>query len=944
MDYSKTITGIMDVPAPKKFEVDIKTQQKVDTQIEGLPADWLISDVDLNARLSANGLSMAFRLFGTSPLGVVSTHDVGRFWRPTALDRVRWSFQRGSTKALLLQPAYAALQDEKKTTASERARNGLTQLYQGASGGTDTARLAAKIAKLLNGSYDDTVWLHRLAYFYMLTAVNEAATGASITVAEAEQETLVSTHTQAGFASSLADIVGLNRDVLYLDYDNSLVTDSLIAVATYLVNGITVTTLAGTFRPNLPRMNNPVVLVQGREAGIVRNALSTLSHEAVADLAHYYCSTQNCAKQFSRALKTMGFLMSRGVGGPSYRESYLLPASNMAAGVAGYLLTGPAAVVHNTCEGILTPGVHAFYEGTLRRMMFEATLNTLRHSAGVHHLTQNGAKTMPTIVAAWEMLLSVGREGGYAAALEQLASLAGWSGALGGLLYRHSFTTNRVTKIFDMEWARTTTQWAELLPWVTAYPTQCSILARLSPVRLVDAKVGVWQPIAQIVGRDGAADGFQTLMMEARSARVAAKYEDGLVTHLVEVARMNAVSTGWQADFSIPTVAPHLGGFSSLKARIDSDREIVRLMDLERRPVTTWKLRWHVDPKTIRTQDDIDNHVLSNALREAEVARTSMGAEAIARSKKEAGFKAQAGKIAKNLATEDIRVALMAVAGIPQYEGMEDQYDLIMGMSSDPSRSAAFMDAVRDLAEMLGGTDHIEAVKGLDPELRAIVTYGMAALCDVVVQAAETGYISSSLGRVAAGLRSVGSQLSEDPTLSLDELRDANQRELDKFAEKMQGAVLSVEEAEHAETVLFGLLAKKLKGSELAGSLPEGRLRAQLASGGNAQDWLASQPMTDEITAQLITIKDEYLQKLQWSVSTPTPETLAREAARNGNNEPELHHAQLPEQVSEAAEHADFTLPPSSAEAGSAVIAQTTETTVQEDTPSEIELPMRFEE
>jgi hypothetical protein len=690
-------------------------------------------------------------------------------------------------------------------------------------------------------------------------------------------------------------------------------------------------------------MNNPVVLVQGREAGLVRLALASISHEDVADLATCYCSMFNSAGAFSQALKTVGFLMSRGNAGASYRESYLLPTSNMAAGVAGYLLTGPAAIVATATENAITPGIHAFYEGTLRRMMFEATLNTLRHSAGVHHLTKRDARTMPSVVTAWEMLLSTGREGGYAAALDQLAATAGWPGAFGALLSRHSFTTNRVTKIFSLDWARTTTQWAELLPWVQSYPTQCSILARLSPVKLVEAYVGIWQPIAQITGRDGAADGFQTLMMEASSARIAAKYDDGLSTHLVEVPRMNAVATGWQADFSIPTVAPHLGGFTVLKARIDSDSELVKLMDLERRPMTSWKLRWHIDPKTHRTQDDEDNAVLAHAMRAADVARTAMGEEALAKAKKQADMREEVHSLARRLGSDTIAEALAAVAHMTEYQGIAAQYQAMLNFGSDLTRTDTFMMEVRTLAQALSDIDHVEAVKGVHPYERAAVIMGLAQLCDTVVRNSNSSAINTSLGRISAGLKSVGAQLSDDPTLSLDEMRDANKRELDTFTERMHGATLTAEGATQAEEMLYQLLMQDLKGRLCTGHDDEASLRSQLATGGTAKDWLHSQPATEEIRAELRRICDAYIDKMSWAIATPTPETLARESAANGNNDPQLQEAPLPAQIAEIIQDADFTLPPSSAGAGSGEIQQTSENTAQQATPSETELPMRFE-
>jgi phosphohistidine phosphatase SixA len=412
---------------------------------------------------------------------------------------------------------------------------------------------------------------------------------------------------------------------------------------------------------------------------------------------------------------------------------------------------------------------------------------------------------------------------------------------------------------------------------------------------------------------------------------------------MVEVPRMAAVSTGWQADFSIPTVAPHLGGFTVLKARIDSDKEVVQLMDLERRPMTSWKLRWHVDPKTIRTQDDEDNAVLSRAMRAAEVARTAMGAEAVEKSKREAQGKAEAGALAQRLADDMVQVSLMMVGHLPQYKDLGTQYESMIRLGADLTRSGLFMDAVRVLAQTLDEIDHIEAMKGIDPDMRSMVTGGLATLCDEVAQAAETNAIRTNLGRMASGLRSIGAQLSDDPTLSLEELRGATQRELDSFADEMTNAVLSAEDATKAENVLTELLLKQLKATTALGPQQEGALRSQLASGGTAQDWLASQAATDEIRSELEAIKEKYLGAMQWSVATPTPEALAREAAANGHNDPELATAAIPQPVVEAAAEADFTSQPSSAGAGSVALQQTIEPPAPTDTQSESEQEMRFE-
>jgi len=942
MDYSRSITGIKDVPIPKKFEINIKTQEKLKEKIEGLPADWLLSDKDLYARLSSRGLSLAYVLYGTSPLGVTSRHQVGRVWNPTALNAVRWSYRTGAKNPLLLQPAFAAIQDDRKTTASERARAGLTQMYQGSLGGTDTPRLAGKIAKLLNGNYNDYCWLLRLAYYYNITAFAEATTGNPIGVSDASQETLISTQTQAGFAATLSEIISARRDVVYLDSDSSIVDDELISVATYLANPITIRFNGATYVPNLPKLNNPVVLVQGREAGIVRAQLDSISHDAVAALVRHYVTTMNAASSFEQALKTISFLMMRPAGAANYRESYVVPASDMAAGVAGYLLTGPAAVATNTLPGTIIPAVHSVYEGSLRRMIFETTINTLRHSAGVHHLMSNRGTPMPTIVAAWEKLLATGRSGGYAASLDQLAATAGWPDALGALLSNHGFTTTKVNTIFDEGWARRAVQWAELLPWVSSYPTQASVLARLAPVKLVSALLGTWQPVADIAGREDSADGFLTLMMEARSARIAVRLmrEDQL--EFVEVSRMAALSTGWQSDFSIPAAAPLTDATCSLKARIDDGMDIVNLMAMAKRPATSWKLEWHVDPLTVRNQDEDDSLLLHRAIREAKLARTAMSPEAIERSKQDAQAKAEAGALAQRIADDSVQIAIMMSSHLPQYAELPGQYESMVRLGADLTRSGLFMDAVRKLAQTLDEIDHIEAVKAIDPDSRTLVISGLALLCDEVAQAAETAAIRTNLGRMASGMRSIGAQLTDDPTLSLAELQGATERELSSFMTSMENAVLSQTDAQTAQETMVTLLLNQAKAGTLAGAQLESSLRSQLSSGGSAMDWLAAQSTTDELRAAASAAADAARQKLNWSVATPTPQALAREAAANGHNDPALADADPPAEIEALMSQADFTLEPSATEAGSAGQPSTTTLTAPTATEQESSQPIVF--
>jgi hypothetical protein len=746
----------------------------------------------------------------------------------------------------------------------------------------------------------------RLAYYYCLTAFAEATTGSALGISDASQGTLVSTYTQAGFAASLSKIVHARRDVIYLDSDSSIVDDELIAVATYIANPMTVEFNGQTFTPNLPKLNNPVVLVQGREAGIVRAQLNSIEHDTVAALVEHYITTMNCPTAFEQALKTMSFLMMRPALAASYRESYVVPTSDMAAGIAGYLLTGPASVAAYTLPGAMVPALHSIYEGTLRRMIFETTINTLRHGAGVHHLTAANGRPMPTIAAAWEKLLSSGRGGGYAAALDQLAATAGWPGALAALLRNHGFTTSKVNIIFDDSWARRAVQWAELLPWVRNYPTQAAVLAKLAPVKLVSALIGTWQPVAEIAGREDEADGFMTLMMEATSARIAVRILDGEKLQFIEVPRVAAASTGWQSDFSIPAITSLASGVASLRARIDDGLDIVKLSAMAKRPENTWKLEWHVDPLTIRNQDDDDNVLLHKAIREAEVARTAMSPEAIQRSKDEAASKAEAGALAQRLADDAVQIAIMMSSHLPQYENLPEQYESMVRLGADLTRSGLFMDAVRKLAQTLDEIDHIEAVKAIDPDSRTLVIEGLAVLCDNVAQAAETAAIRTNLGRMASGMRSIAAQLTDDPTLSLEELKGATERELDTYMAGLENAVLSDVDALAARDKLLQLIIARTKAEQLSGPQLESALRSQLASGGSAQSWLNAQETTAELMAFAKLKAEEAVGKMHWSVATPTPQALAREAAANGHNDPALAEGQPPEEVEADMKTADF--------------------------------------
>jgi hypothetical protein len=942
MDYSRAITGIVDLPKPKKFSINLKSQNQLDEKIGGLPADWLLSDKNLYSRLSHQGLSMAYVLYGTSSLGITTRNKVGRMWNPTGLNHVRWAYRVGPKQPLLLQPAFAALQDDRKTTASERARNGLTQMYQGSLGGTDTQRLAGKIAKLLNGNYNDTNWLMRLAYYYCMTAFAEATTGQPIGVSDAKQETLISTYTQAGFAGTLTEVIQNRRDVIYLDSDSSIVDDELIAVATYIANPMSINFNGQTLTPNLPRLNNPVVLVQGREAGIVRSQLNRIEHGTVTALVQHYVTTMNCPTAFEQALKTISFLMMKPSLAASYRESYVVPNSDMAAGVAGYLLTGPASVASYNLAGPIIPAVHSMYEGVLRRMIFETTLNTLRHGAGVHHLTAQKGRPIPTIAAAWEKLLSTGRGGGYAAALDQLAAMAGWPNALGALLADHGFTTTKVHTIFDAGWARRAVQWAELLPWVQNYPTQAAVLAKLAPVKLVSALIGTWQPVAEIAGREDEADGFLTLMMEASSARIAVRILADEHLEFIEVARITAVSTGWQSDFSIPAITSLAQGVATLRARIDDGLDLVNLMAAAKRPETTWKLEWHIDPLTVRNQDEDDNVLLHKAIREAEVARTAMSPEAIQKSKEEAAVKAEAGALAQRIADDSVQIAIMMSSHLPQYKDLPEQYESMVRLGADLTRSGLFMDAVRKLAQTLDEIDHIEAVKAIDPNSRTLVIEGLVTLCDNVAQAAETAAIRTNLGRMASGMRSIAAQLSDDPTLSLDELKGATERELEAYMAGLENAVLSETDAQAAQAKLIELILSRTKAAGLSGPMTESALRSQLSSGGNAQAWLQAQETTAELIAAANLEADAAIKNMHWSVATTTPQELAREAAANGHNDPALAEEAVPPQIEEDVKQADFALGQSVTEAGLVDQPGSTTITAPMVTESESSQPMVF--
>jgi hypothetical protein len=941
MDYGKTITGIFDVPQPKKFEINIENAKNVAETIEGLPAGWVLKDQQLQERYGGHGLSLAYKLFSTSTLGVVSEHDVGRRWQPTLLGQVRWSYQRGSTKSLLLQPAFAALQDEKKTTSSERVKGGLAALYQGPTSGADTSRIASKVTKLLNGSYDDTVWLMRLAYYYIITAVAEASTGGPVRIVDAEAEQLVSAYTQSGFASNLADVITAGRDVVYLDHDGPMVSDEMIATTTYMISGTTLETPWGTGVANLPRMVRPLVFVQGREAGIRRAAMSTLEHENVAAVVGHYVSVFNAGAGFDRALKVMAFLMSRGVGGPRYHESYLVPASNMQAAVAGYLLTGPAAVVCNAPFPLVTPPQHSFYEGSLRRMMFEASINALKHAAGVHHLVPPKGAIPTTITRAWELLLATGREGGYAAALDQIAAQAGWQGCLGGLLKRHSFTTKKVAALFDRGWAIKATQWAELLPWVSSYPTQATVLARLAPVKLVTAKCSLWQPVADVVGRDGAVDAFLTIMLESDSAEVAAKFSDGLVSELVRVPRVLADGTGWQADFSVPTMAPHLGGFSELKARINSDRELVRLMAVASRPATTWKIKWY-DSLLAVDSDMTESKVLWDAIRQTKAARTSMDPAVLAQRKERAEKLAVLGAHARTMAEDDVQYALSLVSHMPQYRALVKQYEAAIRMGADLSRSGLFMDAVRDMARILDDVDHVEASKAMDAEDRRHMIAGMARLCDITAQLSEANAMRTNLGRMAAGLRAIGGQLADNPSLTLEEYQSSAKTAADTLADGLRGREISHTEKDAVYTELMAAVLRNAKASALADDA-ENEIRQQLASGGSVDGWLDSQEATAGLIATAEARVKAIMDELQWTVDTGTSEKLAREAARNGHGTEGVATAALPAAASTVLSGADFISGPSSAEGGLIVTQQTTETSVPMDMELEDSQPMLFQ-
>lgn len=928
-------------PLPKKFEISTQKQEILSEKIEGLPATWLLTDQQLSERYGPDGLSLAYKLFSSSTLGVVTEHDVGRRWAPTLLREVRWTYQRGNTQSLLLQPAFAALQDEKKTAASERVKAGLAALYQGPTSGADTSRIASKITKLLNGSFDDTVWLMRLAYYYIITAVTEQTTGNPVAIVDAMQEQLVSAYTQSGFASNLTEVITSGRDVVYIDHDGPLVTNEMISAATYIIDSTSISTPWGVGVPNLPKMTRPLVFVQGREAGLQRADLSTLEHDNVASLVGHYVSMFNAGAAFERALKTMAFLMSRGSGGPLYTESYLLPASKMQAAVAGYLLTGPAAVVSNSDFPTLVAPTHSFYEGTLRRMFFEASLNGLRHSAGVHHLAPHSGRMPNTIVRAWEMLLATGREGGYAAALDQMAEQAGWKGALAGLLRRHSFTTHHVQKLFDSNWAVKVTQWAELLPWVNSYPTQASVLARLAPVKLVSAKSGVWQPVADVVGRDGATDAFLTIMMESTSAEVAAKFSDGLTSDHVKVPRLAAHSTGWQADFSIPTMMPHLGGFTTLQARLTSDVEIVRLMGVAARPATTWKIKWY-DTLHQPTPEADDNRVLWYAMKEARLARTAMDPAVLEAGRQQAAQQAEIGAQARSMAEDDIQYSISLVSHLPQYSKLAEQYEATIRLGADLTRSGLFMDAVRDMSRTLDDVDHIEAAKCLDPDDRALMVSGMARLCDLTAQLSEANATRTNLGRMASGLRAVGQQLEDNPALTLDEYRASLTAEATALAEGLRGREATAAEKDAVYRQLWLTNIRALKARELPASA-ENDLRQAMASGGEAGGWLdglaASAALQDEAKSRVEAI----VASMDWKVATPDSETLAREAARNGHNPPELASNPLPEQAGALLQEADFISGPSSAEGGSNAIQQTSAQDAPTDTQLEDEQPMRFE-